>query len=344
MFYTPVNSTSPTTQYYNRELVVYGGQIKLSTNVAAESTRITLSGAPVSLPTVWPAPQPSYEVSLMPTANHTQAVPDIIPWRRYPSCAFDIHTNASMPRMFYTAGQNNTNTTALNRDSFMSVDGWQTPGGVTYFPPQTIINTGAPFVLRRAGGMAYLANGNLVLFGGKTVSADGTDGNVYVDMVYYSDDYGRSWWQSTNDAAWTVRSDFASCAMPGTNRIVMCAGQVPNGANTECWTSTDGTGRDWTLQSTGQFVGFQSGTCVGLYDSTLFGGPNPNSTLVLIAPSGVVSVSHNYGATFSAGISTIQFVGTGSRNFLSAVADRLSNIYVLGGQSATDSNVYYRCV
>jgi hypothetical protein len=162
--------------------------------------------------------------------------------------------------------------------------------------------------------------------------------------VYYSDDYGRSWWQSTNDAAWTVRSDFASCAMPGTNRIMMCAGQVPNGANTECWTSTDGAGRDWTMQSSGQFVGFQSGTCVGLYDSTLFGGPNPNNTLVLIAPSGVVSVSHNYGITFSSGISTIPFVGTGSRNFLSAVADRSSNIYVLGGQAATDSNVYYRCV
>jgi hypothetical protein len=339
MMLTPVASSSQTTQYYIRELVVYGGQLTLSNGEPAESTRITLSGVPIALPSVWPEPLPSYDQSLMPIANHTQSTPNILPIRRYPFCAYDIHTNATTPRMFYTAGQNGSTTTAQNGDTYVSVDGWTSSAGVIHFDRQPIVNTGAPFVVRRAGGMVHLANGNLVMFGGKTV-VNG-DANVYEDLVYYSPNYGKSWWQATHDAAWSDRSDMAYCAIPGTNRILMCGGQVPSGGDSECWTSTDGIGREWTMQSTGQFSGFSGGTCVALYDSTLFGGMNVNHTLLLIAPTGPVYQSHDFGVTFTR-IATIPFATTSARNFLNAVADRMDDVYVFGGQGTTDSNVYYR--
>ena len=259
-------------------------------------------------------------------ANFTwsASVTSIVPARTYPACAWDMHSAVNIPAMWYLNGETGTTTTALNSDGYVSYDGFTTSSVYLSMP----ISGANATILRRAGSAAYLANGNLLVFGGKTT------GSVVLQSVIVSNNSGVSWYPAATTAAmWPARSDMASCVMPYTNTVVVMGGLLASGSSTnDVWISSDGQGAVWTQQPTTLTTTWASSPCVGLYPMSV----GANSSLILTTNVATIYTSHNLGYSFSAVI-TAPWT---TRNYITLVTDRDNIVYATGGQGIQDANVY----
>ena len=312
---------------FYKAITVYGGSIWLSDNTIVEAIQGTTSlVANVNVPQV----------------TWTLTQPYLLPRRTYPSCTYNVHTSAnSLPIMFILGGELNYTNQVLENDVWYSTDGFFADSHV--IQPTSLLNMpGTNFTHRRAGSAAFLANGNLLWWGGKNDDpANANSGQL--NSVYYSTDLANTWSQVTATIPWTPRSDMAACVAPLTNTVFFAGGQIPSGANTaEMWISQDGIGAVWSQPSTSTpWAAFQSGVCAFFYDSNLV---NPSAisgiaTLMLIDDNGQVFISTNYGVTFSSTYGP-WLVASQSRNFMNLLIDRDNYAYAFSGQNYGDPNIY----
>ena len=303
---------------YYKQLTIYGGTILLNTTatgtVIVEAVHSTYFNA--QFRSLMPPPQVNFTWSA--------SVTSIVPARTYPACAWDMHSAVNIPAMWYLNGETGTTTTALNSDGYVSYDGFTTSSVYLSMP----ISGANATILRRAGSAAYLANGNLLVFGGKTT------GSVVLQSVIVSNNSGVSWYPAATTAAmWPARSDMASCVMPYTNTVVVMGGLLASGSSTnDVWISSDGQGAVWTQQPTTLTTTWASSPCVGLYPMSV----GANSSLILTTNVATIYTSHNLGYSFSAVI-TAPWT---TRNYITLVTDRDNIVYATGGQGIQDANVY----
>ena len=341
-FYYATTSCAALTYYRNytqtagityRSIALYGGSVWLSDNNITESIHgITTT------PVVMGANVPSIQWTTAGTA--------ILPHRTYPACAYNVHANPTLPpAMFILGGELNYTNQVLENDIWYSTDGFY--NDAHQIQPTSLLNQpGTNFTHRRAGAAVYLANGNLVWFGGKTDDPSNASGGQ-LNTVYWSTDQGYTW--SGVTAAWSPRSDISACSPPMTNTIWIAGGQQFNvatqGANVvnEVWISTDGTGSTWTQQPTAPFIQFQSGACAFFYDSNAANSSYSatTSTLFLLLSNGQFYTSTNLGTSYSSPSWGPWNVATESRNFMNVLIDRSNYLYVFSGQNYNDNNIYY---
>ena len=341
-FYYATTSCAALTYYRNfsttagityRTIALYGGSVWLSDNNISESIH-GITTAPVL-----------YNQNL-PSIQWTTAGSAILPRRTYPACAYNVHANPTLPpAMFILGGELNYTNQVLENDIWYSTDGFY--NDAHQIQPTSLINMpGVNFTHRRAGSAVYLANGNLVWFGGKTDDPSNASGGE-INSVYWSTDQGYTWSAST--AVWSPRSDISACTPPGTNTIYMAGGQQFNaatqGANVvnEVWLSTDGTGTTWTQQPTAPFIQFQSGACAFFYDSSIVNSSatTTTSTLFLLLNNGQFYTSTNLGTSYSQPSWGPWTVSAESRNFMNVLIDRSNYLYVFSGQNYLDNNIYF---
>ena len=266
----------------------------------------------------------------------------IIPRRTYPACAYNVHAPANaLPAMWMLGGEVNYTNQILTNDVWYSTDGFNQDAH--QIQPTSLLNAPGNFTHRRAGTAVYLANQNLLWFGGKTDDPSNANSGQ-MNSVYYSTDQGYTW--SSTTAAWSPRSDIAACVAPLTNTVFMVGGQVPSGADAaDSWINTDGIGAVWTLanSSATPWAPFQSGACAFFYDSSLTNSSFSAAvaTLMLLDNDGAFYLSTNYGSTFSSGQFGPWFVSGGSRNFMNLLIDHDNIAYVFSGQNYVDNQVYY---
>lgn len=135
------------------------------------------------------------------------------------SLAIDIHaalTKSAPLRMTVSGGDTGGSYAPANSMDVATIGNWNNYTTVSLTTPGG----------RTAGGTVFLANGYLVLWGGSAQVAQGND-------VFYSTNTGFTWIESTAQALWQPRTDFAYCALPATNIIVMIGGNVANGPGTK---------------------------------------------------------------------------------------------------------------
>ena len=216
---------------------------------------------------------------------------------------------------------------------------WQSlDGGVTWSPLGSNLALSAIPTLQ-GSGVAILANGVLVIYGG--VLADGSAINTIVASsssfvtppIQYS-------------APFTPRYNHAYTTLPGTNTTVFCAGLTNpfvTTATNDCWRATrpELGALTWTQQTTsGPFpAALSNAALISLYDV--------NSTLLLCGGavvSGSTSsaintcwVSSTLGVSWSAGITA----AWGARSALTSTSDLNGWAYVYGGQSSATDGYYY---
>ena len=316
-----------------KSIAIYGGSVWLSDSSIVESIHgVTTSAV-------------SFAANNVPSITWTTAAPAIMPRRTYPACTWNVHAGPNNPSvMFMLGGEVNYTNQILTNDLWYSTDGFYADSH--QIQPTSLVNVpGANFTHRRAGSAAYLNNGNLVWWGGKTDDPTNANGGQ-LNNVYYSSDLGNTWYQATAAAAWTPRSDMSACAAPYTNTIFFAGGQIQSGATiNEIWLSTDGIGAVWTQPNTTQpiFAPFQSGACAFFYDSSLANSSSTKTyaTLFLIDNNGQYFTSTNQGATFSAGAFGPWLVSAQSRNFMNLLIDRDNFVYAFAGQNYLDPNIYY---
>ena len=274
------NSASP--NGYHKTLVLYGGANVLSVASLPSASCVLQEAVNVIYTEVMRPSELSNaawtDTSL--TAVPANTVPSIafnsptvlMTYRQYPTCAYDVHSLTShptAPTTFVLGGwDQNSNVLAtydiVNGTSFSNyqyVASW----GQNNNPPNG----------RIAGGAAYLSNGNLLWFGGKT-NSDGTANNLANDVWYESNPMNQNgrWQRSRRRAPWFARSDMSVVAMPGTNCVVMIGGTQVNTAEfNDVWASCDGIGANWTQQTgAAPWWPTQQGAIAALYDGTATGG------------------------------------------------------------------------
>ena len=187
------------------------------------------------------------------------------------------------------------------------------------------------------GGAAYLANGALLAIGG--TQQLGND-------VWLSSDLGTTW-ALQGYAAFSVRQDFGSASMPGSNRVMINGGFTyvgqPGNAN-NIWINHDGKGLLWTLQCPACYLPYIAGgivnseTLVALYDNTTwislgaYVNNPPNNVPSFYA---IVSYSTDEGVTW------LSYTPPWSpRAAVSAVVDHHNTVYLFGGEVADNILLY----
>ena len=165
-----------------RSVVLYGGSVWLTNNNVANITE-SIHGITTST-IVYGANVPSIQ--------WTTAGPAILPRRTYPACTYNVHANPTLPpAMFMLGGELNYTNQYLANDIWYSTDGFYADSH--QIQPTSLLNApGTNFTHRRAGSAVYLANGNLVWFGGKTDDPTNASGGQ-LNTVYWSTDGGYTW-------------------------------------------------------------------------------------------------------------------------------------------------------
>jgi hypothetical protein len=243
-----------------------------------------------------------------------------------PECAFD-QTSAN-PTMFALGGSADGGVTGLS-DMWYSTDGFSSTW--TYKPALSGIGG------RMNGGAGYLANGNLVWWGGIITNQGAA---TYYEAIFYSNNWGTTWNISFDNLGPTLRQSFAYTAVPYTNTLVMTGGILysTSAASSDTWISTDGIGSTWTLQSNGtNITPFSGGSMVALFDSSYVSSQYPSlwSTLVLVADNKVYS-SPNLGIWWSnATTAPWPVSSTGNRRYPALTADRDNFVYLVGGDNVS---------
>ena len=254
----------------------------------------------------------------------------LMTYRQYPTCAYDVHSlvnHPSAPAQFVLGGWD-ANSNVLATYDFVNGSSFSTAAYVASWGQNNNPPPG-----RIAGGAAYLANGVLVWFGGKT-SAE-TSANVLTNDVWYEarpTNYNGVWTLATAFAPWFARSDMSVAAMPGTNCMLMVGGtQVSGAAFNDVWASCDGMGAVWTVQSAAApWSPIQQGAFVALYDGQATGGSQANATVLYYpAYNQLVYSSVDGGKTWKAlGVAPWTY-----RTTARFVSDAESNVYLIGGEN-----------
>ena len=308
---------------WNKNLVAYDGNITSnSTNASPIAVRAQFQMAIGPFTPVQETGTPGLTFNTPSTL--------ILPSRSYQACAYDVHSVLPTPLMLMIGGRptlNATNSSALRTfESWISADAF-TETAQSY-TPTTLTDGTTPLPSIQSGGAAFLNNHNVLAFGGIIITSNTPQ---YTNAVYRSMDGAYSWSLAAASVGWSARSGFAYCAMPFSNNVVMIGGESASGLLNETWLNADGAGASWSLQSAA-LPAFVSGACVGLYDSS-FANPSyssPNSTIVLLHPSGHIYTSINLGSSWSTAITAPWTLSNGLRAFMNIVADRNNNLFALG--------------
>ena len=213
--------------------------------------------------------------------------------RSYPDCAYDVHAiisgnqNVKMWHLGGFGGYYGLSSGGYsNTFDYTATGNWNTFS--TIAPTYAGVPAGSfPPSGRVASGAALLFTTQVFLwFGGK----DNTS-STYSNDVYASTNYGVSFNYVTN-APFMARSDFGCLTVPGTNAVLVVAGQYGgNGlGNTlaDVWLNNDGQGLVWTLQfGNGTYsplwAPVQNPALVALYDgqAVVGSGGQQYSTILL---------------------------------------------------------------
>ena len=247
--------------------------------------------------------------------------------RYNPECAFD--PSSTNPTLFALGGSADGGVTT-QPDLWSSTDGFSTAANTIY--------TNASAAGRMNGGAAYLANGNLVWFGGLVNDITAA---TYLTNVYVSATRGATWNTSSLGAS-TLRQSFAYCAVPYTNTIVMAGGILysTGSFSNDVWISSDGAGAVWTQQTNGSgttVAPHVGAAMVALFDSNLVLSvyPATQSTLVLVDHN-LVYQSYNLGVTWTnATTASWPLSYGGTRRFPVLAADRDNFLYFAGGDNVS---------
>ena len=316
---------------FYKTISIYGGSVWLSDGSIVESIHGVTSAA-ITLP------------SSAPTLSWTSPVAAIMPRRTYCSCAYNVHAPATaLPLMLMLGGEVNYTNQILTNDIWYSTDGFYADSH--QIQPTALLNApGTAFAHRRAGAAAFLANGNVLWWGGKNDDPANAGGGQ-MNSVYYSTDSAQTWSQVTATIPWTPRSDMAACAAPGTNVVFFAGGQLPTGgATSEAWLSQDGVGAVWAQTTTNPpWKAFQSGTCAFFYDAAVNNASSTSTTatLLLLDNDGQLYLSTSYGQSWTGGAYGPWLVAGQSRNYMNLLVDRDNLVFAFAGQNYVDSNVYY---
>ena len=246
----------------------------------------------------------------------------LMPQRWYPDCGYDVHAALrGQSPMSYAMGGTDPNYIALptlDRFSGSSINQFQ-----TVYP---VMNNGyaRSSQSRWAAGVAVLNNGNVLWLGGKSPSF------VILNDVWYSTDSASSFNQSTV-APWPPRSDMGVAAVPGTNCVLMAMGSNYGTLFNDIWSSCDGYGAVWTMQSGAlPWPKAQEPSIVALYPAsgTTPDQMNPTSTvLIYTSATQYIYSSSNMGKSWTAGFE----VPWSSRTTAKLLADTSNNVYIVGG-------------
>ena len=315
--------------HFYKTISIYGGSVWLSDGNIVESIHGVTTAA-ITLP------------SWVPQISWSNAAPAIMPRRTYCSCAYNVHANANqLPLMFMLGGEVNYTNQILTNDIWYSTDGFYSDSH--QIQPTSLANYPGNFTHRRAGSAAFLANGNLIWWGGKNDDPLNSSAGQ-LNNVYWSNGTFQTWYQATAAAAWIPRSDMAACVAPATNTIFFAGGQISTGANlNEAWLSTDGYGAVWTPTALNPpWAAFQSGACAFFYDSSLVNSSATSqvATLLLLDNDGQLWFSTNYGSSWTGGAYAPWLVSGQSRNFMNLLIDRDNLVYAFSGQNYLDPNIY----
>ena len=326
-------------------------------------TQFTLT-RPFTFSRVAPGPYAPGQCRLYATANiasATQGAPISLTsftntpqFRSNPECAYNL--TSLNPTMFAIGGYNQTGGgTSIAYPSYAKGDIWYSTDGfqtATYSPGQA----GYP---RLAGNAAYLANGNLVTWGGLSGEYNGY---AYFDTsVTYSPDMGTTWVTSFTDANWNTfpsatRYESAYCAVPFTNTIITAGGSVATSVGTanDVWMSTDGTGAIWVQTNPGGAstnVPLHTGSVmVAMYDSSAVSAqyPSSNSTLVLVLTQPFIFISLDYGYSWQQTAApwggAITAYPTANRALPVLTVDRDNYLYFAGGDTGVASPDFWLSV
>ena len=353
MRYTP----SATAQSgYHKQLSLYAGFIYVDSIVDSGyncyidtgTSQVNSVVADIIAPgDVWTYTQP--QVANTPGLIFHDAA-SLLPDRLYADCGYDVHQAAPGRRganfsMWQMGGFNPINYAFLNGIDYTGTGNWanlqefQTP--VYNNAPGGNVPSG-----RVAGGIAYLANGNLLYFGGKDANASVPNYfDQYSNDVYSSSNYGASF-TYVGAAGFSPRSDFATTVMPMTNTVIVAggmfaAGGASNGpAMNDVWYSTDPTGaKTWTQATAAALMlPWTDAAFCALYDSVAVSSSNTQQNGTLLIYTGayeLIYYSTNLGATWQVRSTAPWPV----RLHSSFVADADNFVYFTGGSSSGD--LYY---
>ena len=309
--------------------VVYGEIIYQSEYAAGSSFMDTSVAAP-------PA-------NTVPTMNFN-GPSSLMPNRLYPECAYDVHavlSGGSSP-MTYALGGTDPNFIALP-----SIDRFSGSNTANFQTVTPVFNLGyaRSSLSRWAAGAAVLSNGNLLWFAGKLVNFN------MANDVWYSSDMGSSFQMGSEAAPWMARSDLGVAAVPGTNCVLLTSGANWSNNFNDVWTSCDGYGYNWTMQTAAApwpltssftlFAGLNNAAAVSdgvtytssnpavvaLYDAGGTATAPTNTILLYTASDNMVRTSKNLGATWTAGVEAVW----PARVTAKFVADSSNNAYLVGG-------------
>ena len=266
---------------------------------------------------------------------------------KYPACAYDTHQQTpSATTWSYLYGGYDPTAATVGSTLYASSNAW------TSLAQPAVASTlvGA----NNYGMAAVLANGNLVLVGGRTDNTAATASND----VYYSTNHGSTFTLATANAPFGVYNG-QLLVMPQTNSMVLIGGIDNTGTELKTvYLSQDGIGANWLLQSNASNLPASGlAGAVALYDNRYFNPSlyhSPNSTLLFFLEYsyGEYFMSYDAGRTWtsywlypfsvstSTGSLTSSTSSIGHRDYMSFTADTDNNIYATGAYNGPDAFVW----
>ena len=191
--------------------------------------------------------------------------------RWYASCAINVHQIgqwSATPTLMQFGGST-TGYVVQGTYDLTTNGGWDNAFTLAATPALLYTPTGYSGcnpIGRVAAGGVFLANGNLVVMGGKACP-----GWSLTNDVIYSTNNAASFDQAVAAAPGPPLRLLLRCR-PTTNTIVLAGGTDAIGITNDVWTSTDGKGAVWTLVTAAPgFPKYQEGPMTFLFDATTNG-------------------------------------------------------------------------
>ena len=289
---------------------------------------------------------PNYQLTWVAGSSDQSVLPA---GTKYPACAYDTHQQVpSTTTWAYLYGGYDPTATTFGSTLYATTNAWATLAQ----PASTSTTVG----VNDYGMAAVLANGNLVLVGGR---ADNTAATASND-VYYSTDHGSTFTLATANAPF-VNGLYNGqlLAIPQTNNLVLIGGIDNTGTELKTvYLSQDGTGANWVMQSNASNLPASGlAGAVALYDNKFFNPSlysSPNSTVLFFLEYsyGQYFMSYDLGATWTSfwlypmSVSTAtsslssSTSSIGHRDYMSFNADTDNNIYATGAYNGPDAFVW----
>ena len=322
------NSNSP--NGYHKQLTLFGSANYITVGQQSAPECVTQSAANVLYGEIMYASESSNAnyVDTSITQPPSNTVPSLnfngpsslMPQRWYPDCGYDVHAvlKGQTPTSYAMGGTdpNYISLPTLDRFSGSSINQFQ-----TIYP---VMNNGyaRSSNSRWAAGVAVLNNGNVLWFGGKSVSF------VILNDVWYSADQANTFNQSAV-APWPPRSDMGVAVVPGTNCVLVAMGSNYGTLYNDLWSSCDGYGAVWQQRNPAMpWPQAQNPSVVALYSSGTPDQANPTNTILLYtSATQYIYSSSNMGQTWSAGVEA----PWAPRSTAKLLADTSNNVYLVGG-------------